>query len=876
MEVYVCSGLEQQLAAKTDATAFTKHLVEALLTSCQRLVDELREQSPELLSSLQQVNLLKRMTAILEAIEKNTEAILRGAQVDAHAARSEWIQIYRGLCKEVHGYITPPDFETNRKIPMGDLYVAPRLQKSDLSFPFSIGPVMGLRDLQRAIDRTVVLGDPGGGKSTLSAYLAMSWASSTTELVPFHVVLRDFAKQPEGLSVLQFIEATLAPIYQLDALPGLVEDLLLTGEAVVIFDGLDELIDTSKRRAVTQAVETFGIRYPLAKILVTSRRVGYSQARLDPTVYSAFNIDGFVESDVNEYVGKWFASQSDYTATEAVVRAHGFMQQSEAVPDLRSNPLMLALMCIIFRGENFIPRNRPAVYEKCAVLLFEKWDGHRDIEVALQARAHVDAAMKYVAHWVLISDTADSGVARDDLVRIMTKYLYPRAMETEETARRAAEEFVDFCTGRAWVFADAGTTSSGDVLYTFTHRTFMEYFAAFHLTRINDTPEKLAQDLLPHVAREEWDVVAQLAIQITNNYADQGSERALGVMLNDTRRRTSANREHILAFIARCARFAIVSPAFIRSLTRNIIAFYTHTDTTDEAVLSSLTGAWTILADAVADEHVATVASAAEEQLLADIQHHDGRISLRAKYLILHGVAEGFTDIIFDPVGQGVWMDMFTRLASSQRQGLLALSSDGPLVHGILLLSRTIDVADAIAAMKEAGLGFGDIWFEGYKGAPSLATSFLRSVTYNFDISERHNESVIQELVAAFMADWGSGAPLEWFHCTAETYQFFQVYDAPRVWSVESPLSQMTKDVVFLASVAPVETIVAGGVRRRINAVTDDGLRRSYLETFQMLTAPVEDTIADMDLSPDVKGFIGSWLANDASIFHSITFSDPV
>jgi hypothetical protein len=56
---------------------------------------------------------------------------------------------------------------------------------------------------------------------------------------------------------------------------GLVARLLITGTALVIFDGLDELLDTGHRAEVTAIVERFCTEYPLAPVLVTSRLVGY-------------------------------------------------------------------------------------------------------------------------------------------------------------------------------------------------------------------------------------------------------------------------------------------------------------------------------------------------------------------------------------------------------------------------------------------------------------------------------------------------------------------------------------------------------------------------------------------------------------------------
>ena len=569
MEQRVQSLLEGNVAAD-DARYFANGVLDLISAFCNRVLQAALVIAPDAVMTLQQLAVAKRTQSILQRISEQTEAITRTLAPDVSHARSQFVKDYRRICAEVHGVIRPPDFETNQLVALEDLYVAPSIVRVDSDFEQSIDVL----NFEGQIDRTVVLGDPGGGKSTLSNYLTMTWARRESGPLPYHVILREFAPFADSRSILQFIEAQFPSKYQIEPPDGAVSDSLISGDAVVVFDGLDELIDPTKRRAITMAVETFGLRYPMVRILVTSRRVGYEQARLDPVIFRSFKLDGFTRDDIGQYVKKWFASQSTYSSLEAERLAAEFISQSRSVSDLSSNPLMLSLMCIIFRGENFIPRNRPAIYEKCATLLFEKWDGHRQIEVPLQARDYVDAAMKHVAFLYLESGASDSGIARVDLVREMTDYLYPRAMETRVAAERAAEEFVDFCAGRAWVFSDAGTTASGEPIFTFTHRTFMEYFAAVHLMRISDTPEKLAKALLPHIAREEWDVVAQLAVQQSDKAHERGTERALRTMLNDPRKRSEANRNRILKFIVRCCEFAVISPALLREISVACLDFF--------------------------------------------------------------------------------------------------------------------------------------------------------------------------------------------------------------------------------------------------------------------------------------------------------------
>ena len=114
-----------------------------------------------------------------------------------------------------------------------------------------------------------------------------------------------------------------------------IEYLLLSGQAFVIFDGLDELVDATRRREVAERVELFSSRYPLATILVTSRRVGYEQAGLDPLVFSQFGLGGFDDEDVDSYVRKWLLRWRVLTETNSLWRRAASRKRARRFPTAR-------------------------------------------------------------------------------------------------------------------------------------------------------------------------------------------------------------------------------------------------------------------------------------------------------------------------------------------------------------------------------------------------------------------------------------------------------------------------------------------------------------------------------------------------------------
>ena len=183
----------------------------------------------------------------------------------------------------------------------------------------------------------------------------------------------------------------------------------------------------------------------------------------------------------------------------------------------------------------------------------------------------VEPALRHLAFWLFTGAPAQAAVTEHELIAETARFFHGRGFESGEQAGDAAREFVSFCRGRAWVFSDAGTTAAGDPLYSFTHRTFLEYFAAAYLAVTHDRPEALARTIAPHIARQEWQVVADLAVQIKDRATDRGAERIIATLLSDRRHTSLTSRSHILEFLAHSLRSVSPPPQTVRDLRRHIL-----------------------------------------------------------------------------------------------------------------------------------------------------------------------------------------------------------------------------------------------------------------------------------------------------------------
>lgn len=286
-------------------------------------------------------------------------------------------------------------------------------------------------------------------------------------------------------------------------------------------------------------------------------------------LFSIYSLAEFDDSQVADYAGKWFGLREAEFDRRASDIARGFIDDTRDIPDLRSNGLLLALLCNLYAGDRYIPRNRSEVYERCAVLLFERWDRERDIRLNVRFRAHVKYSIAHLAAWIIDSAERESGVREALIVEELAAYPRTRVFDESQDveAEEAAQEFFNFCRTRAWVLSEVG-----DGVFTFSHRTFLEYFAAVHLLRTQRRMSDLWEVLRPRLLRGEWDMVGQLVVAMSDKNDQDAAEELLGLIVSEPiDPETMSARSTLLSWYLRCMGSIIIAPAPRRVLADSLV-----------------------------------------------------------------------------------------------------------------------------------------------------------------------------------------------------------------------------------------------------------------------------------------------------------------
>ncbi|GAA0333979.1 hypothetical protein GCM10009529_10450 [Micropruina glycogenica] len=366
------------------------------------------------------------------------------------------------------------------------------------------------------VRRLVLLGNPGAGKTSLVNHVA--GLSDRFGCLPVLVCkCREYVSEDWNASIESALERRLVAI-GIGADPRALTAALLLGHLVVVFDGLDEITDIGRREEMTARIARFCVRFPLVSTIVTSRAVGYERTPLPRTLFELADLDEYSEDQSEEYAERWFRSVGRGELFQP------FVNDIQSIRDIARNPLLLSLLCSLYRARGHLPTNRHGVYHQCAELLYRQWDAQRQIAQSEDLPDYGTAIMCSIAHFFWNVPSATN--ADESQLRKLIAVELQQGGASDSASQVRASDFLEFCKDRLWLLVRGAVNSRGEPTFEFAHRTFLEYFAAEYLARGANRAEDLAESIRVAYARDPTSVMPVLLIQ---SYDDKRSPGATAV-----------------------------------------------------------------------------------------------------------------------------------------------------------------------------------------------------------------------------------------------------------------------------------------------------------------------------------------------------------
>ena len=434
--------------------------------------------------------------------------------------------------------------------------------------PYPVGSVGSTIDDN---NRLILRGDPGGGKTTLMRYLAITCARALRnnrkehdsrylarrrllwKRTPFPIIVR-LSKHSDVVG--WKAERTLMDAFKLE-LPvdlrrrcpdGFFERQLRDRPCLILLDAYDELGSPTARSAMAEYIKGFLDIYerPKHRIVVTTRIVGY-EGQLDKYGFQIRTLqqlqDGEVRALVKQrYKAVTFVEQigKDPLESRAIEnrlkdRAQSLIKKIESNSRLRqlsSNPMLLSLIVLVHFLKVELPDERVLLYRDCVEILTERWQRYKAEESGDQtgsAGQDLNLNQKFTllrelayamqlhriqeSNQALISRRTALSIISTELANLLPVSASEKGQAYQLEFEHHAEAWINGIQAESGILVEQGLDVDGEPLIGFSHLTFQEYLAAL---AISENPNYMPQ-FWDNLLNPAWREVVRLFVVLAND-----------------------------------------------------------------------------------------------------------------------------------------------------------------------------------------------------------------------------------------------------------------------------------------------------------------------------------------------------------------------
>ncbi|EKU97175.1 putative NTPase (NACHT family) [Leptolyngbya sp. PCC 7375] len=338
-----------------------------------------------------------------------------------------------------------------------------------------------------------VYGDPGSGKTTCLQWMTLKCCQreALQAVIPVFVGARWFASTTEHETLQEWIEKRFS---QWGCTPAERNEILESGQAVFILDGIDEIAVTERERIETE-IERLLQNYERCRFIFSSRlgrefpfSGGFQKVIIAP----------LQKAQIRKFVENWFGQPGKDIALADHMLKKLRSKAYRGIRELSQRPILLDLLCVVFESQADLPRRRFEVFRKGIDLMTRKNVSLEEGGSSFKTLRELDVqnilckiANYFFLKRKIIFPTLEVESTIQDYYEIA--YNRPRSLVPSRLILQGIEQ------------SNGLLVRWADNFCTFSHLTYQEFFTADELVRNNRY-----QEVYEHIDKARWKFVIGL------------------------------------------------------------------------------------------------------------------------------------------------------------------------------------------------------------------------------------------------------------------------------------------------------------------------------------------------------------------------------
>lgn len=375
-------------------------------------------------------------------------------------------------------------------------------------------------------ENIVIVGGPGKGKSTICQFIAQIYRANFISMygyknasidnfvdtvrensiykinccrIPFIVVLKEYAAwirkrdDSQNKSLIQYISDKIQSIEGTSIPINEIRKLLSELPWIFMFDGLDEVPESSNRTEVLEYIRQF-INFDLKEasadcfIINTTRPQGYNN-EFDETHCCHLMVDELSNEECEEYIEKLFdvmEEKVDYR--QAYVRLMKEALNDSITNRLMKTPLQVTIIAIIVKSGGKPPHERYSLFRQYYETIINREKQKNVITTFNDNINWLEAVHLKIANKLQVESENDENPSAEimvsDLKSVIHEYIDANKDDDYQQEENIEEKFLEIITNRICFLNE-----NRDGYYSFSIRSMQEYFAGTYLVKAKGDEE---------------------------------------------------------------------------------------------------------------------------------------------------------------------------------------------------------------------------------------------------------------------------------------------------------------------------------------------------------------------------------------------------